>query len=184
MSLRIPSLARLFANPRARGERGREPAPITALLAGSDELFAFLLGEAPHPDLCLPPGGVAARPVLEMLREMMKPVRAVHPVADWLVLEGPEVVGLISLKRPADADGVVEIGYGIADSRQRRGHASRAVALVLNELASDSRIRTVTADTAVDNIASQRVLEKNGFVRIGARTDPDDGDLICWRLPK
>ena len=99
------------------------------------------------------------------------------------MLEGNEVVGLIGLKAPADAEGKIEFGYGIADSRQRRGHATRAVALMLKDIARDSRVRIVTAETAVANIASQRVLEKNGFQRIGTRLDAEDGEVICWRLP-
>jgi len=157
---------------------------MTKLIPGTDELYAWMLGGvAPVPNLTLPPGGVTPAPVLEMLREMVKPVRAAHNGGDWLILEGGEVVGLISLKAPADANGMVEIGYGIAEARQRRGHASAALALMLQELAHDTSIRTLTAETAVANFASQRVLEKNGFVRTGMRADPEDGEVICWRLP-
>ena len=38
----------------------------------------------------------------------------------------------------------------------------------------------MTAETAVDNLASQRVLEKNGFVRTGVGSNDDDGDLVLW----
>jgi RimJ/RimL family protein N-acetyltransferase len=157
---------------------------MTCLLPGTDDLYAFMLGgPSPVPRLTLPPGGVAPRPVLEMLRETMKPVRAAHGGGDWLILDGDEVVGLISLKAPADASGVAEIGYGIAESRWGCGHATAALALTLKELVGDPRIRRITAETTVANLASQRVLEKNGFVRAGARVDPDDGDLICWQRP-
>jgi RimJ/RimL family protein N-acetyltransferase len=154
---------------------------VTTLLPATDELYGFLLGETVHPRLTLPPGGVSPRPILEMLRQLMKPVRASHHPGDWLILDGHEVVGLIGLKAPADAEGKIDFGYGVADSRQRRGHASRAVALMLMELARDPKVRLITAENAVDNIASQRVLEKNGFVRTGTRIDPEDGEVICWR---
>jgi RimJ/RimL family protein N-acetyltransferase len=157
---------------------------MTSLLSGTDELFAWMIGLKSHPTLSQPPGGVAPPEILMMLREAMKPVRAAHGYGDWLVLDGNEAVGLISIKRPADAEGTVEIGYGIAQSRWRRGYASHAVALVLAELARDPAIRTVTAETLPDGFASQRVLAKNGFVRAGRRTDAEDGDVICWRLPK
>ena len=35
--------------------------------------------------------------------------------------------------------------------------------------------------TAIANIVSQRVLERNSFVRTGTTYDPDDGELIWWR---
>ena len=38
------------------------------------------------------------------------------------------------------------------------------------------------AETSVENRASQRVLERNGFVRCGERVDPEDGVLVAWRL--
>ena len=40
----------------------------------------------------------------------------------------------------------------------------------------------LTAGTSVDNPGSQRVLEKNGFVRTGTREDPEDGTLITWAI--
>jgi RimJ/RimL family protein N-acetyltransferase len=42
-------------------------------------------------------------------------------------------------------------------------------------------VALVSAETRVDNIASQRVLERNGFVQIGERVDAEDGPLICWQ---
>ena len=42
-------------------------------------------------------------------------------------------------------------------------------------------MRLVNAETSIDNIASQRVLERNGFARVGERVDEEDGPLYCWR---
>ncbi|NIJ47622.1 GNAT family N-acetyltransferase [Rhizomicrobium electricum] len=157
---------------------------MTVLLPGTDDLYAWMLGgPAPVPRLTLPPGGIAPAAVLAMLREAMKPIRAAHGGGDWLILDGNEAVGLISLKAPADRGGTVEIGYGIAASRWGRGHATGALALALKEIARDPQIRKVTAETATANLASQRVLQKNGFVQTGARVDSEDGDIICWERP-
>lgn len=38
----------------------------------------------------------------------------------------------------------------------------------------------LSAETGVGNIASQRVLERNGFIRTGERIDAEEGPLICW----
>ena len=40
----------------------------------------------------------------------------------------------------------------------------------------------LTAETAGDNRASQPAPERNGFVRTGERTDPEDGALYLWAL--
>jgi len=40
----------------------------------------------------------------------------------------------------------------------------------------------LTAQTAVDNAASARVLEANAFRRMGALKHSEDGVLMAWRL--
>ena len=45
----------------------------------------------------------------------------------------------------------------------------------------EPRLLVLHAETAVDNLPSQRVLEANGFADVGRRNDYEDGDLICWR---
>jgi len=61
------------------------------------------------------------------------------------------------------------------------GAATRAVGLLVAEAQRDTRISAVSAETSIDNIASQRVLERNGFQRIGERVDAQDGPVICWK---
>lgn len=38
----------------------------------------------------------------------------------------------------------------------------------------------IAAETGVGNIASQHVLERNGFARAGERINAEDGPVICW----
>ena len=73
------------------------------------------------------------------------------------------------------------VGYGIADSRQGRGHATGAVTALL-PIVRAAGFDGLTAETGVDNRASQIVLERNGFTRTGERTDPEDGDLYLWTI--
>jgi RimJ/RimL family protein N-acetyltransferase len=54
------------------------------------------------------------------------------------------------------------------------------VAAIVHLASADRAIEALTAETAVDNIASQRVLEKNDFVRTGHRIDEEDGEVIGW----
>ena len=48
-----------------------------------------------------------------------------------------------------------------------RGLATRAVAAIVAEAFGPIGLHRVEAGTQPENLASQRVLEKNGFVRIG-----------------
>ena len=103
-----------------------------------------------------------------------------RPRGMWLVVRDGEVAGLCGyLARPKD--GTVEIGYGIAASCRRQGLATQAVAALVRQAVLDG-IRVVGAATAIDNLGSQRVLERNGFRTHGRRHDPEDGELLEWSL--
>jgi RimJ/RimL family protein N-acetyltransferase len=148
----------------------------------TDRDFGWLLGEAPAPGtLCLCAGGFSPPEIVAMLREVTAEVAktSASPVA-WLIAEGGEVIGMVSFTR-AHGDGRYELGYGVAPAHEGRGITTRALALLLETARTDGRSR-LTAETSVDNPGSQRVLEKNGFVRTGTRDDPEDGPLICWSI--
>ena len=119
--------------------------------------------------------------VLRLLRGMTKRLEDAGCRGSWLIVAGSEVVGLCGYKQPPSQDGKVEIGYGIAMGRRDRGHASRAVAAMLDHARRDPAISAVVAATAVANVVSQRVLERNGFAQTGTSYDPDDGELIWWQ---
>ena len=150
------------------------------LTPATDAHFAWMLGEGPPPDrLSLPPGGVDAAWVLRWLRRNL--ARFGQP-GNWLIVADGEVVGLCSHKTAPSADGAVEIGYAVAAERRRRGHATRAIALLILAARRDPRIRRLVAETAVGNLPSQRVLEANGFAKTGTSVDADEGEVIVWTL--
>jgi RimJ/RimL family protein N-acetyltransferase len=153
------------------------------LVVAQDAHFAWLLGDArpPSPELSLPPGGVDAMETLQLLRAMSQRLHEAGSRGSWLIVVEREVVGLCGYKRPADAAGTVEIGYGIAECRRNSGHATRAVRAMLAYASGDPAVTAVIAATSVSNIASQTVLERNGLRRTGTTHDPDDGELIWWR---
>ncbi len=66
-----------------------------------------------------------------------------------------------------DADGAAEIGYGILEAFQGHGYATEAVKAVSYRAFDDPAVTAVEAETAADNRASQRVLEKCGFASTG-----------------
>ena len=127
----------------------------------------------------LPPGGLESPQVLAWAKRIAAIVEdSTHAPGGWLIVDGDEVVGMIGFKG-APQRGVVEIGYGVVESRRSRGHATRAVAWVVIEAAA--RGLDLTAETSFGNLASQIVLERNGFRRCGEREDAEDGILVLWR---
>ena len=155
---------------------------LISLHAMTDHDFAWLLGEAARADgLMLCDGGIAPDEVTAMLRGVAAEVGATtdRPVA-WLIADQEEVVGMASFTR-LGSDGLYEIGYGLAPAHEGRGVMTRAIATLL-PIARAEGHAGLTAGTSVDNPGSQRVLEKNGFVRTGMRDDPEDGALIIWAI--
>ena len=149
----------------------------------ADGFNRFAAGNAPEPGLMLPVPALAPPEVLTMLARICGGLReAIEPNA-WIVLDNSRIVALCSITKMVEP-GVVEIGYGTAPGEEGRGAASAGVAEVLDWAREDERIRAVVAETGVENTASQRVLERNGFVVTGEREDAEDGRLLCWRWEK
>ena len=76
-------------------------------------------------------------------------------------------VGGVGFKGRPDERGAVEIGYGLAPSARGSGYAAEAV-IALIRFSSDHAVALILADTDLDNIASQRTLERAGFSRVAA----------------
>lgn len=59
------------------------------------------------------------------------------------------------------------LGYWVAAGHRGHGLATHAVAAAVGLAFGELGLHRLEAATLVDNVASQRVLEKNGFTRIG-----------------
>jgi len=59
------------------------------------------------------------------------------------------------------------LGYWVRADRTRQGHATRAVGLAVDHAFGRLGLHRVQAETLPENTASQRALERNGFVRYG-----------------
>jgi RimJ/RimL family protein N-acetyltransferase len=87
----------------------------------------------------------------------------------WLVVDpAGAVVGELGTKGPPSADGRVEIGYGLAGPSRGRGLGTTAVRALIHVLARRPDLTALEADVALDNLASQRLLERVGFSCVGS----------------
>ena len=85
-----------------------------------------------------------------------------------LVAEGGEVMGRVNLV--AVTDGSAELGYRIAQKAAGQGLATAAVREVRDLAATKYGLTRLRARVTLDNPASRKVLEHNGFVAIGKLT--------------
>lgn len=75
------------------------------------------------------------------------------------------IVGRINLIGIEHQGRLWELGYRVGEAHNGKGVAAKAVSLLLAELPAIG-IERVEAKTTEENMASQRVLEKNGFQKI------------------
>ena len=76
------------------------------------------------------------------------------------------VVGDLSFKGLA-ADGMVELGYGLWDGYCGHGYMTEAVKAISAWAVAQEGVTRVEAETAPENMASQRVLMNAGFIPTG-----------------
>ncbi|MBX7105949.1 MAG: GNAT family N-acetyltransferase [Gemmataceae bacterium] len=93
-------------------------------------------------------------------------------------------VGGCGFKGPPDADGMVELAYGIDPAHQCRGFATEATRGLVGFAFASDRVQVVRAHTKPGNGPSQRVLTKCGFRQVGEVIDPEDGLVIRWEQPR
>ena len=60
------------------------------------------------------------------------------------------------------------IGYGMVGAERGQGYGTQAVAGLVEICRHHGGVTAIDAETDLDNIGSQRVLEKNGFERLRA----------------
>jgi GNAT superfamily N-acetyltransferase len=81
------------------------------------------------------------------------------------------------------------LGYLIAEKYHNQGIATKAVDLILEKAFDQGNLRKVKATTAVSNVASYRVLQKNGFLLEGCLKEEflilgELQDAYSWGLIK
>ncbi|MBD2702120.1 GNAT family N-acetyltransferase [Spirosoma sp. BT702] len=83
----------------------------------------------------------------------------------WLAIDRQkqQFVAEAKFKGEPDETGTVEIGYGTYPSLHRLGYMSEMVSGLVAWAEQQPGVRRVVADTDTENVASQKVLEKNGF---------------------
>jgi [ribosomal protein S5]-alanine N-acetyltransferase len=102
---------------------------------------------------------------------------------DWLS-RADAAIGMCLFKGPPNADGIVEIAYGIDPEHQGRGYATEAAEALVTFAFSTAAVRAVRAHTFAEVGASSRVLTKCGFRPVGQVIDPEDGSVWRWEREK
>lgn len=62
---------------------------------------------------------------------------------------------------------MIEIGYGLKEEYRHHGYMTEAVKAITEWALSQESVKQVEAETDAENIASQKVLSRSGFVSNG-----------------
>ncbi|GAB4037318.1 GNAT family N-acetyltransferase [Spirosoma jeollabukense] len=83
----------------------------------------------------------------------------------WMAIDREKqcFVAEAKFKGEPDETGAVEIGYGTYPALRRKGYMSEMVAGLVQWAGQQPDVLRVVADTETENVASQKVLEKNKF---------------------
>src|SRR5262245_10423658 len=79
-------------------------------------------------------------------------------------------------------NGMVEIAYGVNEQFRNRGYAQEIARGLVAFVLAASDVEIIRAHTLPDGIASQQILLKNGFERVGEIDHPEDG--LVWRYER
>ncbi len=94
------------------------------------------------------------------------------------------LVGTCGYKGVPDAEGMVEIGYEVAEDYRGNHLATEMAKLLVGNALAIPEVKLVCAHTLNEHNASTKVLEKCGFTFVKEVVDPTDGPIWQWQIDK
>lgn len=144
----------------------------------SDPEVTWYLSWEPHPDVDI---------TREVLRTWLERY-AEDGYYNWLITMQGEAIGTIAVVRASERDERAEIGYCIGRKHWGQGIMTEALQCVLGFLFDEVGLHRVYLRHDVENIASGRVMIKNGLVREAVlrkhnrRRDDSWGDVAIYGM--
>lgn len=136
-------------------------APVLARLYRADRMFLAPF-EPERPDEFFTAEGQRSR-VDELLVR-----RELGAAYSYVVDLDAEAIGTLNLSNVVRGSfWSANLGYWIAQQQNGLGYGTAAVGEAVARAFGELGLHRLEAGTLLDNVASQRVLEKNGFTRIG-----------------
>ena len=96
--------------------------------------------------------------------------------------EARAAVGQSGFHGAPDADGMVEVGYGVDPAYRRRGYARAALELAIEHARSEPSVHILRATISPDNEASLALIGQYPFVRNGEQWDEEDGLELIFEM--
>lgn len=138
----------------------------------ADALFAFEVENRSYFEKMVPGRGddyynfpIFLKRLAVLLKEQEKQAGAYYLIRD----ESEKIIGRLNL---TISNGYADLGYRVGEPFTGKGVAKQALALAISEARAIPGLRKLVAKTTTTNIGSQKVLERNGFVRMEVEEKP------------
>ncbi|MGA9651964.1 MULTISPECIES: GNAT family N-acetyltransferase [Pedobacter] len=97
----------------------------------------------------------------------------------WTIISKPDhrMVGDICFVGEPDANGEIEIGYGTYEEFRNRGFMTEAIARIIEWAKEQQNVKSISASTEIENVASYSILKKNNFIKIA-----EGEGMYAWKL--
>lgn len=92
------------------------------------------------------------------------------------------IIGRINIVDIDESNKIGHLGYRVAQAYNGKGIASIALKILLGKVVEEGRLKQIKAQTTTNNIASQKVLERNGFEKIATSSEEFEmnGQKLCF----
>lgn len=134
----------------------RAHAPAIQRLAAHPDIAATTLVPHPYPD----------DGAIRFVEDVVLPGRNAGTEYAFVMKDGGEVVGHLTVKNVNREQGKAEVGYWVGRPFWGRGYGTAALRLALAFAFEELGMSYVYAHVLARNPGSGRVLEKNGFTRV------------------
>lgn len=97
--------------------------------------------------------------------------------------DNPIIIASIGFHDAPDANGMVEIGFGVDKAYQNLGYGQEALHGMWSWIIDDSQVKTLRYTVSPENKLSQHIIKKLGFNLVGEQIDEKDGLEQIYELP-
>lgn len=123
--------------------------------------------------------------VAENVRDWLSAALARDDIYYFSVYDGEALVGQIFLHDIDWGSGESLVGYHLLQAHDRgKGIGTKALKLLRDFVAEQGRFRELIIITSSDNLASQRIAQKCGFLYAGPPREDPNGILFRWKVQK
>ena len=91
------------------------------------------------------------------------------------IFRNDEFCGIAEMYGYREEVGKISVGYRLISRYWGQGIATKTLGMMIGYLLNETDIDIITASTMVENTASARVLEKNGFIKVSSGYKEDWG---------